>query len=177
MRASILFFRAVLLGCVICSCGPRSPEENPEDADPGRAAETAADREEWLESSPFDSTITIIDDLTADGEPDSLELRVVGSRMEDPFEWTVRIWVRGVVVFEHEMVDSLIDGRKENEWHEGRLGLTEKAGAMELTLTHGGPNQWTLEQGLPNQRNGKWRKQRLQEQACPLDSRSRRLSL
>ena len=61
------------------------------------------------EFPPVDSIFTIIEDLTADGEADSLELRVVGPRMEDPFSWTVRIWVRDELVFEHEAVDSYWD--------------------------------------------------------------------
>ena len=61
------------------------------------------------ELPPVDSTFIIVDDLTADGEADSLELRVLGPRMEEPFSWTVRIWVRGKLVFEHVAVDSLVD--------------------------------------------------------------------
>ncbi len=110
MRASNLLILAAFVGWVTCSCGPKSPAENPEDANLAEAVDTVAAQNESPEFPPFDSTFTIVEDLTADGEPDSLELRVVGPRMESPFEWTVRIWVRGELVFEHEVVDSLIDG-------------------------------------------------------------------
>ncbi len=109
MRASSLLFMAAYVAWVLSSCSPRSSAENPEDASLEKAVDTVAALDERPESPTFDSTFTIIEDLTADGEPDSLELRVLGPRMKDPFKWTVRIWVQGELVFEHEAVDSLID--------------------------------------------------------------------
>jgi len=77
------------------------------------------------ESLQFDSTFTIIEDLTEDGEPDSLVVRVVGSGMEHPFGWTVGIWVRRELVFEYAVVDSLIDGLfGETDTGVGSFGLT-----------------------------------------------------
>ncbi|MCK5651204.1 MAG: hypothetical protein KAJ42_07500 [Gemmatimonadetes bacterium] len=127
MRVSNLLFLAACVAWVLCSCSQRSSAENPEDTNLEKAVGTFAAVDERQEAPTFDSTFTIIEDLTADGEPDSLELRVLGPRMEDPFKWTVRIWVQGELVFEHEVVDSLIDR------HFGEPGIWGESGVWGLS--------------------------------------------
>ena len=82
---------------------------NPEATNIPVAVDTLPIPNERPGSPGFDSTFTMVQDLTADGEPDSLVLQVFGRGMEDPFRWTVRIWVKSELVFEHEAVDSLVD--------------------------------------------------------------------
>jgi len=94
---------------LLCSCGLRSSAEDSEDANVEEDAATLSAPDQNPESSMIDSTSTIIEDLTGDWESDSLELRVSGPSMEDPFSWAVRIRVRGELVFEHEAVDSYWD--------------------------------------------------------------------
>jgi len=116
---------AALIGLVLCSCGGEPSAESPRHANLAKALDTVEVQKESPDFSTIDSIFTIIADLTADGEADSLELRVVGPRMEDPFTWTLRIWVQSELVFKHEVVDSLLDGLfgKNESWAES-FGLT-----------------------------------------------------
>lgn len=97
---------AALVGLVLCSCGGEPSAERSTHPHLAEVLDTAKLEEGSREFLPVDSTFIIIEDLTSDGEADSLELRVLGPRMEDPFSWKVRIWVRGELVFEHEAVDT-----------------------------------------------------------------------
>lgn len=97
---------AALGGFVLFSCGGEPSTESSADPNLATSLESVEGERMSPEFPPVDSTFTIIEDLTADGEADSLELRVVGLSLDDPFSWTVRIWVRSELVFEHEAVDS-----------------------------------------------------------------------
>ena len=98
-----------LFGLVLCSCRGEPSTGGPRQGHLAAATDTVGVQNGSPEFAPIDSIFTIIDDLTGDGEADSLKLRVIGSSMESPFEWTARIWVRGELAFEHEAVDSLTD--------------------------------------------------------------------
>jgi hypothetical protein len=116
---------AALVGLVLCSCGGEPPPESSAHPNLAVHSDTVRLEEGSREFPPVDSIITIIEDLTGDGEADSLELRVFGLRMEDPFEWTVRIWVAGEIVFEHQAIDSAQDR------HFGELGYAGNSGNRE----------------------------------------------
>ena len=100
---------AALLGFYLASCGGEPAAEVPRQANLAIALDAPVVEEEDSGSPPIDSIFTIIEDLSGDGEADSLELRIASPRIEDPFRWAVRIWVGGELVFEHEAVDSYWD--------------------------------------------------------------------
>jgi hypothetical protein len=72
---------------------------------------------------------------------------VVGPRLKDPSSWAVRVWVEGELAFEHEAVDSLIDGLS------GEAGSRGEAESFDLSWNRERDKAFCLLDELPRQDN------------------------
>jgi hypothetical protein len=123
--------RAPLLLCLwTLSCAPDAGSANrTQDLAVQPSGETGA-QAAFSSSSPVDSVMVVLADLTGDEAPDTVRIHVQGESLLHPFRWSVEVRHGGGVLFRHEADDSSFDELF------GDLGFAGNSGSREEDKLH-----------------------------------------